>query len=729
MDDLEKLLIKLIKIGVILIIFTPLVMGEFGLSFSEWPKTAFFRILTEIVFIFYLLLVWISSKYLPRLSLLVLAVSVFIGVLGLSTLTSINPARSFWGNLERGGGLATYLHFLIFFLILIGVFKEKKEWLFFLKVTVFVGLLSSVAGILQKLGKYSFYGNSLPDRMSGTLSNPDFFGNYLVLSIFLGIFLVFVEKKLIWKLCFGGIVVLNCVNLLFTKTRGAWLGFLIGLAFFTFFWLFKYSKPYPKLKKITLYGLLFLALIVFVVFLNQDILHLNENIFFQRFLSTFDYSALKPRLIGWEIAIKAWRENIVSGRGLETLSFFSDKYFKSDYYKFLREGIIFDRSHNAFVDLLANAGLLGLLGYLFIFFTALYLLFKKNKEFRETANLLIITFFVSYFVQNFFSFDTITTYLIFFLILGFVNNNYIFYVPRENIIQRKLSFFNGRKGLKKALIVALIFLSLAGIYEINLKPALACRTFIEGLDLERGDFSGALAKFKKAISLKTIYDKEINMALTQHLIDVSEKGEKSGFNKKINELLFSSKFSFEKELGKPDIKYLFSHELVVRADERLYLTSKDKNILEAMERISDKALSFNNQSPIFWRLFGKVKILQGQYEEGERMFKKSFEVGAKDMENQIIFYQNLGAAYYEAGEKEKSAKNFERTVNLLILSRKFMNPSELYIRDISFIDNVALIYLFELESPEQARQIYERIMENFPQYKDEMERRLRQLGL
>ena len=186
----ERILLKAIKFGIILALFTPLILGRFGLTLSAYPKAVFFRSLIEIIFIFYLLLISLNRKYLPKISLLFLAISIFIGSLILTSFTGVNFHRSFFGDPERTVGVILYLHLFVFFLILISVFREKKEWFKLFEITVIVSGISSLAGILQKLNVFSFYGLSLPQRISGTLSNPDFFAPYIVLSIFLAFFLL-----------------------------------------------------------------------------------------------------------------------------------------------------------------------------------------------------------------------------------------------------------------------------------------------------------------------------------------------------------------------------------------------------------------------------------------------------------------------------------------------------------------------------------------------------------
>ncbi len=211
--DYKGIFLKLIKVGVVLILFTPLVLGPFGLSLSNYPKTVFFRTLTEIIFIFYLLLIFLDSRYLPKISLLVLIVSVFVGISLLSSFTGINFHRSFWGDLQRVEGVILHLHLLVFFLIIISVFQKREEWIKLFRLTVIVSAISSLAGILQKLGIFSFYALELPDRISGTFTNSDFFAPYITLNIFLAIFLISTEKERHWKVIWTWILVLNYLTL------------------------------------------------------------------------------------------------------------------------------------------------------------------------------------------------------------------------------------------------------------------------------------------------------------------------------------------------------------------------------------------------------------------------------------------------------------------------------------------------------------------------------------
>ncbi len=272
----ENTLLKIIKIGLILVFLTPLVLGPFGLTFSAYPKTVYFRSLIEIVFIFYFLLVYLKpKKYLPKVSPLRLVVSSFMLILFLASLFGVNFYRSFFGDLNRNEGLILHLHLFLFFIILISVFNKKETWFNLFKITVIVSAISSFIGILQKLGVtyfYSFYGISPTHRITGTLSNPDFFGAFLTLAIYLGIFVFFTEKKKIFKIIWLLILGLNIYTLILSQTKAALLGTIIGIIFLAFFWFFLYSKTSPRSKKaVFLIILLVLFLLLLTISSNNGI--------------------------------------------------------------------------------------------------------------------------------------------------------------------------------------------------------------------------------------------------------------------------------------------------------------------------------------------------------------------------------------------------------------------------------------------------------------------------
>ena len=717
----ENVLLRTIKIGIFLALFTPLILGPFGMTFSAYPKAVFFRTIVEIIFILYLLLILLNPRYLFKISPLVLVVFVFLGMLFLSGLWGFNFHRSFFGELERGEGIILYLHLTLFFLILISIFDKKEEWFRLLKLTLIISAISSLAGILQKLNVYSFYGIDKP-RVSGTLVNPDFFGAYIVLAIFVGIFVLLTEKNKKWKIVWSAILILNFYTLILSGTRAAWLGMGAGIVFIFSFWLFYYSKLRPKLRKIILFIAFIFVLFVLLIVLNQDKPFIRDNYFLNRAVSLLDIRTVYSRLLVWEVAFDAWKEKPILGWGPESFSYIFDKSFEADKHRLILKEFFFDRPHNKIMGLMASSGIFGTLSYLSVFFIIFYLFFKQ-RIFNRSVCLILIGFFVAYFVQNLFTFDTISTYLIFFLVLGFVNNLSSHPAKRGSGDgeRKKLTFF------KIILIVSLILLSLIALYQVNLKPTLAGLTIIEGGKMESRDFNKALSYYKKGISQNTIFAQDFKVEVIARLITILEQGGRKGSEKEMITILYDLKPFLEKQLEKPDIRYRNFYELLARINERIYLFSGDPEALIAMEEVSRKALEFNDQRPQFYQLLGKVKIFQKNYQKGEALFEKAFELTPKRLEDRINYHKDLGVAYFKASDKPKAAENLKKSIDLKYLRFKLFSKRFSSEKEIIFMEKVARIYYFDLNDLETCREIYEKAMEMYPQYQKVLQTRLEAL--
>ena len=130
--NINSLLKKAIIAGLFLIIaLTPLIVGStvknqaepkyehyyscgicVGNSFFPYitARNFYFRIIIEIVFALWIILILRDKNYLPKKSWVLWAVTALIGILILSTLNSANPYKSFWSNYERMEGLIGFFH-------------------------------------------------------------------------------------------------------------------------------------------------------------------------------------------------------------------------------------------------------------------------------------------------------------------------------------------------------------------------------------------------------------------------------------------------------------------------------------------------------------------------------------------------------------------------------------------------------------------------------------------
>lgn len=727
----QNFLLKAIKTGVILILFTPLILGPFGLSLSNYPKTVFFRTLVEIIFIFYLLLILFVPRYLPGISVSLVVVSIYIGILLLTGITGFNFGRSFFGDLHRVEGIILHIHLLVFFLVLLSVFRQKEDWILFFKLSVIVSAFSSFAGVLQKLQLAKFYGVSLPERISGTWANPDFFASYILLVIFLGIFLLLIEKDKNWKILLISILALNCLTLILSGTRAAWIGLAFGVSFLFFVWFFSALTIELKIRKLIIFGVFFFCAFLFLFVLFQDALSLDKNLFFQRALSVFNVDTLfhSARFPIWQIAVDGWKEKPIFGWGPESFTYVFDKYFKTEHLEFIGENFHYDKPHNKILEITAASGIIGLLSYLAIFFVIFYMLWKSRKT-KPIIALVFSAFFISYFIANLFSFDTLGTYLIFFLALGFLENSVFKHIG--NSVSKKETEFpvnKNKKFLKLILISPFILLSLITFFQLNFKPTSASLAFVRAVN--ETDFRKNLLGYQEGISKNTFYDNDFEREAARQLIFVLENHQPPReIEKKIVETLVGLQSSLEKKLEAPERHFLETYELLARINERIYLLEQDQEALEKMEEIINYALAFNEHKPELYRLLGKKEIFQGNFSRGEEYFQKSLEKTGQSFGDRVYFHKSLGAAYLRAGVKEPAAENLKKALDIDLTLKKFREAPSTKAhaetqkkgiqQTIVFAQNLAWLYYQELNDLETGREVYEKTIEIFPEYERQL---------
>ena len=124
----SELYLKLLRWGIYISLFVPLIIFSEFISPFHFGKAVVFRSLVEILVVVYILLLLVGGKkYLPRWTPIVIAFTIFAGIYGLATLTAVDFKFAFWGTLERMGGLFSFLHFWVWFVILTSVFNNNAN--------------------------------------------------------------------------------------------------------------------------------------------------------------------------------------------------------------------------------------------------------------------------------------------------------------------------------------------------------------------------------------------------------------------------------------------------------------------------------------------------------------------------------------------------------------------------------------------------------------------------
>lgn len=229
-EKLENFLVKAVTVGIVLTLLVPIVLIAWAhiTPSDESSKVIVFQFLVELTIIFYAALVVTFKGYLPKTSRLLWTVFLFFAVEIVASLFGLDFHRSFFGNIWRGDSIVLHIHLLAFLVVIVGMFQEKKEWLHLFKIWAVASGISSVTAILQQLGIVDLFNKEVV-RVSGTLVNPGLFGNYIALSLFIILLLIFLEPRNKVKIFWYLMLILNGWSLIFSQTRSAWAGTIVGL--------------------------------------------------------------------------------------------------------------------------------------------------------------------------------------------------------------------------------------------------------------------------------------------------------------------------------------------------------------------------------------------------------------------------------------------------------------------------------------------------------------------
>lgn len=513
----------------------PLIIFSQYMSPFHFGKVVVLRGIVQVMVVLYLLLIWRDRSYLPKSHPILWAFVAFTAAFTLTSITSVAPMQSFWGTLERMGGLFTFWHYLAFFIVAISVLRSRRDWQVLLDLMIFAGAASAIYGFLQKTDWSFILGSGGRSRIFGTLGNPALFAGYQILVAFLALTLSFMKRTSknwrIWYWSAGGFMLLAALS---TAVRGSLIGIAIGALLWALLWSVLNRSKRAKIALLT--GLSGLIAFVFlgIMFRNTSLVqhssYLNRVTDFSS--STF---TVRTRFWAWEAGLKGWSENpktVMLGWGPENFNVPFSKYFNPKFFTAPGAETFFDRAHNMFMEVLVTMGLVGLLSYVGIFATLFWTLAKLMRESGDGRVLGIgfTAMTVAYIIHNAFIFDTSANFLTFFMLLAFAT-----YVAQRGLDGEKQTTNEKRQHISKrwtgaqmsAAAVMGVVVAVA-VYATSVRPTLAnyasTRAIIAGW---RGDWVGAVNKYREAIDYDTPGRYEFRHRFAQYLLELSSTADVS----------------------------------------------------------------------------------------------------------------------------------------------------------------------------------------------------------
>lgn len=488
----QKVYLIILKSGIFLSLF----MVFFVFSSLLFPfitsKQLPFNILMELLLPVWAVFIWKYPSYRPQKSWITWGLLGYMVAIALSLVVSVDPGLSFWGDAERMLGIFHITHFLIFYLILISVFRQAKDWDYLFLASVVVATLVSIKG--------------LAGLTYSTIGNTAYVSGYLIFNLYFAALLFYRYRHNLWRWTLLLPVVIMLLEFAKAKTSGA----IIGLGFSVLLIVFL-NALWTKKKKIRLFSwgvLLVGVLSLSVLFWQQDAAWFQNS--FLRNLTT-QKNTFQTRLVSWEAAAKDFPNHPILGVGFGNFADVFDRYFDARFYNYSRGETYFDRAHNNLIDIASTTGLVGLISYLSIFVALAYYLWRLFKQDKRNFEPIIITGLIAaYFIQNLAIFDSFVTYLGLIITLA-----YVYYLNNKLVTDKPLK---NKKIEWPLLILGLVVISLFA-YQTNGKAWQHFRLIIQGYEqMSQNDFGNGLKSYQEAFSLNTPLDRDGKVSLMNFFI-------------------------------------------------------------------------------------------------------------------------------------------------------------------------------------------------------------------
>lgn len=464
-------------------------------------KAFVFRIIVEIMFALWLLLILRDKQYVPKFSWLTVTITAFTFIALIADLLGLNPLRSIWSNFERMEGWLAIIHIWAFFIILSSVLSEKVLWHRFFKISLFVAVCVSVYGIIQIFGGAMIHQGST--RIDASLGNAIYLAVYMLFHFFISLYLLVISwgKKQHGRAWVYAILAVLFGFIIFeTATRGTLIG-LVGGGLLTLLILAIFDKEHKSVRIASASIIAAILLFTVLFYANKDANFIQNNETLRR-MASISWQDTKTQARGfiWPMAVNSILESpksAVIGIGQENFNYIFNENYNP---RMWNQEQWFDRAHNIYLDWLVAGGILGLLSYLSLFVFALWAIWKSSISVKEKA--ILVGLFVGYAIHNIFVFDNLASYVYFAGMLAFVH----FLNHKEPIswIEKRINLQseNWTTVRDYAFAPVLGIVLVVTVYFINVRPIQANLRLVDALQVCSSPSAASSVEFyKKALAL------------------------------------------------------------------------------------------------------------------------------------------------------------------------------------------------------------------------------------
>jgi O-antigen ligase len=619
----KQILRNVIFVGLFSVPFIPfLVSSSFFFPFIT-TKAFVWRIIVEIVFSVWVLLALFDSGYRPKKSIISYSILAFLVAIGLADLFGAAPVKSFWSNFERMEGFITLLHLGMFFVVISSVFKEI-DWKRWWNTSLVASFLMVGYSVLQIIGLKTI--NQGGVRVDGTLGNAIYLAVYMLFHIFVATLFLWREwKNAALRWVYGLLILAQTFILYYTATRGAILGLLGGFLVMAVLNIKNNEDKFAK--KIGVAALLGLVFLVGGFFLIRNTNFVLSSPVLSRFssLSSLNTENFKRqgRYFVWPMAFEGFKDRPVLGWGQENFSYVFQEHYSPEMFSLEPW---FDRAHNIFLDWAVAGGSLGLLSYLVLYVALIFSIWKSGGGFSRTEKSILTGLIAAYFFHNFFVFDHLVSYILFFSLLAYAHSR-----SQSEISQERSIATSGARSIALPAVAILLVLTL---YFVNIKPIRTNMSLIAALKSIQipGEMTIVSQYFKKAYNSSRLGRPEVMEQIAANSANILT----SGISMEEKNIFFTfakgAVLEETNDLGK-DARY----QLV--AGSFLSTVGLLDDALTHLERAKEL---IPNKQQVYFEL-GAVYINKNEPLKALEVFRGAYELEPKYSEAKAIYL--IGAIY------------------------------------------------------------------------------------
>ena len=330
-----------------------------------------------------------------------LPIIAFAFILTFSAVTSYTPVRSLQIVL-------VYNVFIMSYFLITNTITSTKQIYSLLSVTLFSALIVGFYGIYQYIFGFeegltwidSEMFSDIETRVVSTFENPNVLGEYLLLMIPIAFAFIWKAPKISNRFLHLILVGVLTVCMIFTYSRGNWIGLIIAVILFFAF----YDR------KFLWYGII--VLLLSPLFLPENIINRIMSIG-----NTADTST-SYRLNIWLGTLKMLNDYWITGIGL------GEEAFRMIYGRYAYASINAPHPHNLYLLLITENGILGLVIFLWIIIAfyknTISAVSYKEKSFEKSLIIGLSSAIAGFLIQGLFDnvFYNYRIVLLFFMIVG-----------------------------------------------------------------------------------------------------------------------------------------------------------------------------------------------------------------------------------------------------------------------------------------------------------------------